>query len=62
MFVLGKKKKSRAAKQEYFNKTTERPKWMLKAMVVVHNIVYNFMSALGIGEEMMVVAQKIKPV
>ena len=59
MFILGKKKTSRAAKQEYFNKTTERPKWMLRIMIRVHNLVYNIMSFLGIGEEMMVIAKKL---
>lgn len=47
-----------AERQEYFNKTTSRPKWMLKIMVMVHNIVYNLLSALNIGEEMIVVARK----
>lgn len=60
MYVLGKKKNSEAAKQEYFNKSTEKPRWMLKILVIVHNIIYGVMSFWGIGDEMMVVAKKIK--
>ena len=60
MYVLGKKKTTEADKQEYFNKTTEKPKWMLGMMILAHNIIYNTMSFLGIGEEMMVVAKKVK--
>ena len=60
MYVLGKKKTSEADKQEYFNETAQKPMWMLKIMVMIHNIIYNIMSSLGIGDEMMVVAKKIK--
>jgi 2-polyprenyl-3-methyl-5-hydroxy-6-metoxy-1,4-benzoquinol methylase len=60
MFILGKKKPSSAAKQEYFNKTTQKPKWVLQIMVILHNLIYNTLSLLGIGEEMMVVAKKVK--
>jgi 2-polyprenyl-3-methyl-5-hydroxy-6-metoxy-1,4-benzoquinol methylase len=60
MYVLGKKKSSEADKQEYFNKTANRPKWVLKIMVIVHDFIYNIMSFLSIGDEMMVVAKKIK--
>jgi hypothetical protein len=60
MYVLGRNRKSEAAKQEYFNKTTEKPLWMLKSMIAAHNIIYNLMSVLNIGDEMMVVAQKVK--
>jgi len=62
MYVLGKKRKSEAAKQEYFNKTTEKPLWMLKTMVIGHNLIYNLMSFLNVGDEMMVVAQKVKSI
>jgi 2-polyprenyl-3-methyl-5-hydroxy-6-metoxy-1,4-benzoquinol methylase len=60
MYVLGKKKTSESDKQEYFNKTADKPMWMLKIMVVAHDVIYNIMSSLGIGDEMMVVAKKIK--
>ena len=60
MYVLGKKKTSEADKQEYFNKTTKKPKWMLKTMVIIHNLIYNLMSFFSIGDEMMVVAKKVK--
>lgn len=60
MYVLGKKKTSEASKQEYFNKTTRKPKWMLNLMIIAHDLIYNSMSFLGIGDEMMVVAKKVK--
>ncbi len=60
MYVLGRKKTSEADKQEYFNKTTEKPKWILYLMIIFHNIIYNSMSFLGVGDEMMVVAEKIQ--
>ena len=60
MYVLGRNKKSEADRQEYFNKTAQKPMWMLKIMVIGHDIIYNIMSSLGIGDEMMVVAKKIR--
>lgn len=47
-----------AERQQYYNKTTQKPMWMLKLMVFVHNIIYKTLSALNIGEEMIVVARK----
>src|SRR5574343_505555 len=47
-------------RQTYFNKFTSRPKWQLKIFVFVHNVIYNLLSFLNIGEEMMVVARKVK--
>jgi 2-polyprenyl-3-methyl-5-hydroxy-6-metoxy-1,4-benzoquinol methylase len=47
-----------AERQQYFNKFTKRPMWQLKLFVFVHNIIYNMLSALNIGEEMMVAAKK----
>jgi len=47
-------------RQNYFNKFTSRPKWQLKLFVFIHNIIYNTLSFFNIGEEMMVVARKIK--
>lgn len=49
-----------AERQQYFNKFTSRPMWQLKLFVFVHNILYNTLSSLNIGEEMMVAARKIK--
>lgn len=46
-------------RQQYFNKFTSRPKWQLKMFVFLHNIIYNTLSFLNIGEEMMVVARKV---
>ena len=47
-----------ATRQEYFNKQTDRPQWMLNLMVKVHNLAYNTLSRLNIGEEMVVFARK----
>lgn len=47
-----------AERQQYFNKITKRPMWQLKLFVFVHNIIYNLLSALNVGEEMMVAARK----
>ena len=50
---------SSAERQEYFNKTANRPKWMLKIMMFLLTIAYNTLSFLNIGEEMIVIAQKV---
>ena len=47
-----------ATRQEYYNKRVNKPKWMLKIMVFVHNIVYETLSFFEIGEEMVVIAEK----
>lgn len=47
-------------RQNYFNQFTSRPKWQLQLFVLAHNLIYNLLSFFGIGEEMMVVARKIK--
>lgn len=47
-----------AERQQYFNKFTSKPMWQLKLFVFIHNIIYNTLSALNIGEEMMVAARK----
>jgi hypothetical protein len=49
-----------AERQQYFNKFTNKPRWQLKLFVLVHNVFYNFLSTLNIGEEMMVAAKKVK--
>lgn len=49
---------SAADRQQYFNRFTSRPAWQLKAMVALHNVLYNTLSRLRIGEEMMVAARK----
>ena len=46
-------------RQQYFNKFTKRPMWQLKLFVFLHNILYNTLSFLNIGEEMMVAAKKV---
>jgi 2-polyprenyl-3-methyl-5-hydroxy-6-metoxy-1,4-benzoquinol methylase len=53
-----KVKISSSERQEYFNKTTKKPKWLLMIMVAFHNFIYRLLSYLNIGEEMIVVAQK----
>lgn len=47
-----------AERQAYYNQKVDKPKWMLKIMVFFHNIFYNLLSFLRIGDEMMVIAQK----
>jgi len=47
-----------AERQQYFNKITSKPMWQLKLFVWFHNRVYNTLSFLNIGEEMMVAARK----
>ena len=49
---------SAAQRQQYFNRFTAQPKWQLRLFVGVHNLLYNTLSSLGIGEEMMVAARK----
>lgn len=49
---------SSSERQEYYNKTAEKPKFILKIFVIVHNIIYKLLSSLNIGEEMIVVARK----
>ncbi|MDZ4665945.1 MAG: class I SAM-dependent methyltransferase [Bacteroidota bacterium] len=50
---------NQAERQQYFNKFTSRPMWQLKIFVFFHNILYNLLSFLNIGEEMIVVAKKV---
>lgn len=45
-------------RQEYFNKTIQKPKWVLKKIIFLHNLIYNFLAFLNIGEEMVVIARK----
>jgi 2-polyprenyl-3-methyl-5-hydroxy-6-metoxy-1,4-benzoquinol methylase len=49
-----------AERQQYFNKFTSKPMWQLKLFVFIHNIIYNTLSFFNIGEEMIVVARKVK--
>lgn len=51
---------SAGERQQYFNKFTKRPMWQLKLFVFAHNIIYNLLSTLNVGEEMMVAARKVK--
>jgi 2-polyprenyl-3-methyl-5-hydroxy-6-metoxy-1,4-benzoquinol methylase len=49
-----------AERQNYFNTFTQKPMWKLKLYMWAHNIIYKTLSALHIGEEMIVVAKKVK--
>ena len=49
-----------AERQNYFNKITEKPMRTLKLYMWIHNIIYKTLAALNIGEEMIVVARKVK--
>lgn len=50
---------SSAERQAYFNQLTARPMWQLKIMSWGHKLLYKLLSALKIGEEMIVVAEKL---
>ena len=47
-----------AERQNFFNKFTKLPKFVIWLGLLAHDIVYKFMSAINYGEEMIVVAQK----
>ncbi len=47
-----------AKRQSFFNKFTNAPKWVLRIYVLIHNLMYNALSALYIGEEMIVIAER----
>jgi len=49
-----------AERQDYFNRFTKRPMWQLRVFVFFHNLIYNTLSFLNIGEEMMVAAKKVR--
>ncbi len=49
---------SSSERQEYYNKATQKPKWMLHIALFFYKIIYNGLSFFGIGEEMMVIARK----
>lgn len=55
----GTTKATQAERQEYFNKKVNRPKWQLQFVVWAHNVIYNILSVLSIGDEMIVIAKKI---
>ncbi len=64
--ILDKKRKkqgvpkvTQAERQEYFNKKVDIPQWQLRIILWGHNLLYNLLSALNIGDEMIVIA-KIK--
>ena len=48
-----------AERQKYFNTFTEKPLWKLKLYMRLHNVIYKTLTALNIGEEMIVVAKKM---
>ncbi len=54
----GADKATQAERQIYFNDKVNRPEWQLKIIVLAHNALYNLLSFLHIGDEMIVIAQK----
>jgi 2-polyprenyl-3-methyl-5-hydroxy-6-metoxy-1,4-benzoquinol methylase len=46
-------------RQSFFNKLTNLPKWMLWIFIRIHNPIYNALSFFKIGDEMVVVAEKL---
>jgi 2-polyprenyl-3-methyl-5-hydroxy-6-metoxy-1,4-benzoquinol methylase len=49
---------SPSERQEFYNRSVDKPKWMLRIMVLLHNILYQTLSFLRIGDEMIVIARK----
>lgn len=49
---------SNTERQSFFNKLTKIPHFVLVVIMFFHDIIYKLLSALKIGEEMMVIAQK----
>lgn len=47
-----------AERQAFFNKAVARPRWQLKCFVFVHDIAHALLTALNIGEEMIVTARR----
>jgi hypothetical protein len=48
-------------RQETFNRMTQKPMWMRKTMVLLHNALYHALGCFRIGDEMIVVARKNAP-
>ena len=59
----GRKKSSKpisaAERQKEFNKLTKKPRWMLWILVKMHNFLYKTASLFHLGDEMIVVAEKV---
>jgi 2-polyprenyl-3-methyl-5-hydroxy-6-metoxy-1,4-benzoquinol methylase len=53
-----KRKMETAERQEAFNRMTNKPFWMRRLIVAIHNAVYGTMSFFWIGDEMIVAAIK----
>ncbi|MCD4829763.1 MAG: class I SAM-dependent methyltransferase [Candidatus Cloacimonetes bacterium] len=51
---------SPAERQQFFNKVTSKAPWKLKLFVFVHNLLYTLLSKLHIGDEMLVIAKKVR--
>ncbi|MCS6981092.1 MAG: class I SAM-dependent methyltransferase [Flavobacteriales bacterium] len=48
-----------AGRQAFFNRLTQRPAWQLRCLIAMHHALYEALSFLRIGEEMMVAARRI---
>ncbi len=49
-----------AERQREFNKLTQKPRWKLWLVVKIHNLIYKTLSLLHIGDEMIVIAEKVE--
>jgi 2-polyprenyl-3-methyl-5-hydroxy-6-metoxy-1,4-benzoquinol methylase len=47
-------------RQVYFNKITSKPKWMLRLIVWGHNLLSDFVTLFGLGEELIAIARMNK--
>ena len=57
--ISAEKKWTATERQKQFNKLTNKPKWQLYIFVKIHNIIYKILSRLHIGNEMVVVVEKL---
>jgi len=57
--MIKRKSSGFAESQKDFNKITNKPKWILKSLLIAQNIFLNISSFLRIGEDMIVIGKKI---
>ncbi len=46
-------------RQSFFNKLTNMPRWVLWIFVRIHNVIYNMLSFFKIGDEMLIIAERV---
>lgn len=58
MYAFFKKKAKHSERQDHFNNFTKKPKWKLKMILFIHDVLYKVLQFLKIGDEMIVIAKK----